>query len=128
MSTNNNTLDDTGALSVNEVRLSDGRVARVREAAPAADRRVDLMLLQTGFYRGGRVDPLATALFRVVLSITHIDDEPVPFPPVPARRDRLRAYAKTFTDEDLTRLCHCYNSRNPTLTRVLRLGRYGRTA
>lgn len=120
-------LDEAGALSANEIRLSDGRVARMRDADASADRRTDLLLLQTGFYRGG-VDPFATALFRVVLSITHIDDVPVPFPPVPARRDRLGAYAKTFTNEDLTRLCHCYNSRNPTLTRVLRLGRYGRTA
>jgi hypothetical protein len=128
MSTNNNTLDDTGALSVNEVRLSDGRVARMRDADPAADRRTDLLLLQVGFYRGGRVDPLATAIFRVVLSITHIDDEPVPFPPVPARRDLLRAYAKTFTDDDLTHLCRCYTRLNRTLTPLLRLGRRGRGA
>ncbi len=128
MSTNNNTLDDTGALLPNEVRLADGRLVRVRAADPAADRRVDLLLLQAGFYRGGCVDALATAIFRVLLSITHIDGAPVPYPPVPARRERLRAYAATFTDDDLTHLCRCYTRLNPTLTPLLRLGRRGRGA
>ncbi len=119
---------DAGALLANDVRLSDGRVARMRAAGLAADRRVDLLLLQAGFYRGGCVDALATAIFRVLLSITHIDGAPVPFPPVPARRDRLRAYAKTFTDDDLTHLCRCYTRLNPTLTPLLCLGRRGRGA
>ncbi len=117
---------DASTLSVNEVRLSDERVATMREADPDADRRTDLLLLQAGFYRGGRVDALATAIFRVLLSITHIDGAPVPFPPVPARRDRLRAYAGRFTDDDLTHLCRCYTRLNPTLTPLLRLDRRGR--
>lgn len=119
------TLDHTPT-PANEVRLSDGRLAHLRDADPAADHRTDLLLLQAGFYRGGRVDPLATAIFRVLLSITHIDDAPVPYPPVPCRRDRLRAYVATFTDDDLTHLCRCYTRLNPTLTPLLRLDRRGR--
>lgn len=115
-------LDEAGAV----VQLSNGRVVTMRGAEPAADRRVDLLLLQAGFYRGGCVDALATAIFRVLLSITHIDGAPVPFPPVPARRDRLRAYAATFTDDDFTHLCRCYTRLNPTLTPLMRLDRRGR--
>ncbi len=117
---------EEASVTADEVRLSDGRLARVREADPAADRRTDLLLLQAGFYRRGRVDALATAIFRVLLSITHIDGEPVPYPPVPCRRDRLRAYAGRFTDDDLTHLCRCYTRLNPTLTPLMRLDRRGR--
>lgn len=115
-----------GALAASEVRLFDGRVARVRAADPAADRRSDLLLLQCRFFRGGHLDPLTGARARVVLSISEIDGEPVAWPPCRPTRDGVRAYLASFTPEDVEALAGAYNAANPgAITQILRPGRRG---
>jgi len=119
MSTNNNTLDDTGALWANEVRLSDGHLARVRDADPAADRRIDLLLLQCRFLRGGQLNPLVGTRARVVLSIVEIDGEPLVWPPCRPTHAALTAYLNKFTAEDLESLAVAYSAANPGATTQL---------
>ncbi len=114
---------DDRALLSDEVRLSDGRRARLRGPDPAADRRTDVLLLQARLFRGGRLDPIEGAAFRCVLAIAEIDGEPVPWPPVRATREALRGYLARFTTDDLDALAGCYDRLNPLLTPLLRFGR-----
>ncbi len=116
-------LDEAGALLPDEVRLSDGRSARVRAADPAADRRADLLLLQARFMRGGAINPLVGALARAILSIVEIDGEPVPWPPCRPRHADLTAYLNMFTAADVEALAAAYNAANPgKTTQLLRAG------
>ncbi len=115
--------DQAPALSADEVRLSDGRVARVRDADPAGDRRIDLLLLQCRFLRGGEVNPLVGGIARAVLSIIEIDGEPVPWPPCRPRYADLRAYLNRFTGAELEAIAEAYSVANPgAITQLLRTG------
>lgn len=117
---------DASTLAADEVRLSDGRFARVREADPIADRRSDLLLLQARFMRGGGINPLVGALARAVLSIVEMDGEPLPWPPCRPRHADLTAYLKKFTAADVEALAAAYNAANPgATTQLLRPGRRG---
>ncbi len=106
-------------VAVDEVRLSDGRLARVRGADPAADRRIDLLLLQARFMRGGAINPLVGTRARVVLSIVEIDGEAVPWPPCHPSHAALTAYLNKFTAEDLESLAVAYSAANPGATTQL---------
>ncbi len=117
---------DQAAHETGAVRLSDGRVARVRAANPAADRRTDLLLLQARFVKGGHLDPLMGARARVVFSITEIDGDPVPWPPCRPTHDAVQAYLNSFTREDVEALAAAYDKANPgAVTQILRPGRRG---
>ncbi len=96
-----------------EVRLSDGRLARVRAADAAADRRADLFALQARLYKSGRINPLDGTAVRVALSIVEIDGQAVPFPPCRPTREALQAYLKGFTRADLDALATAYDNANP---------------
>lgn len=113
--------------AADEVRLSDGRLAHVRGADAAADRRIDLLLLQCRFMRGGRINPpLMGARARAVLSIVAIDDEPLAWPPCQATHDALTAYFRRFSGADVEALALAYNHANPGgVTQLLRPGRRG---
>lgn len=112
-----------------EVRLSDGRLARLRDPDPVADRRSDLLLLQARIFRGGRLDPIEGASFRCVLAIATMDGEPVPWPPVRPTREALRAYIARFSKADIEVLAQCYDRLNDGAhTRLLRFERQGRVA
>ncbi len=112
--------------SYDKVRLSDGRVARVRDADPAADRRIDLLLLQCRIYRGGQINPVEAAGARAVLSIAQIDGAAVPWPPCRPGHEGLRAYVRRFTAEDVKALAGAYSAANPgPITQILRPGRRG---
>jgi len=100
-------------VAVDEVRLSDNRLARVRGADAAADRRADLFALQARLYKSGRINPLDGTAVRVVLSIVEIDGQAVPFPPCRPTREALQAYLKGFTRADLDALATAYNNANP---------------
>jgi len=114
---------EEASVTADEVRLSDGSRARVRDADPAADRRIDLLLLQARFFRGGRIDPLEGARARAVLSVIEIDGQPIPWPPCLPRPEALRAYLGTFTGADIEALASAYNAANPgAVTQLLRLG------
>ena len=104
---------ETLPTTADEVRLSDGRVARVRDADPSADRRIDLLLLQARFMRGGAINPLVGARARAVLSIVEIDGEPLPWPPCRPRHADLTAYLNRFTGADVEALALAYNAANP---------------
>jgi len=106
-------------VAVDEVRLSDGRLARVRGAEPAADRRIDLLMLQCRFLRGGQLNPLVGTRARVVLSIVEIDGEAVPWPPCHPSHAALTAYLTKFTAEDLEALAVAYSAANPGATTQL---------
>jgi len=115
-------LEET-SVTADEVRLSDGRRARVRDADPAADRRIDLLLLQARFMRGGALNPLVGALARAVLSIVEIDGEPLPWPPCRPRHADLTAYLNRFTGADVEALALAYDAANlGKMTQLLRTG------
>ncbi len=112
--------------AADEVRLSDGRVARIRDADPAHDRAIDLLMLQCRFMRGGQLNPLVGARARAVLSITEIDGEPVAWPPCTPTHGALTAYLNKFAFEDCEALAAAYNHANPGgVTQLLRPGRRG---
>jgi len=106
-------------VAVDEVRLSDGRLARVRGADPAGDRRIDLLMLQCRFLRGGQLNPLVGTRARVVLSIVEIDGEAVPWPPCHPSHAALTAYFNKFTAEDLEALAVAYSAANSGATTQL---------
>ncbi len=113
-------------VAAGEVRLSDGRLARVRGADPAHDRAIDVLMLQARFMRGGRLNPLVGALARAVLSIVAIDDEALAWPPCQATHDALTAYLNQFTAEDCEKLALAYSAANPgAMTQLLDAGRVG---
>ncbi len=115
--------DQVSALSADEVRLSDGRVARVRDADPAADQRCDVLLLQSRFFRSGGLDQIEGARARAVLAIAEIDGEPVSWPPCRPGREELRAYLSRFTGADVEALATAYSKANPGPTmQLLRTG------
>ncbi len=101
------------AAAVDEVMLSDGRVVRVRAADPAADRRADLFALQARLYRGGHIHPMDGTTIRVVLAISEIDGQTVPFPPCQPTREGVTAYLRRFTRADLEALATAYSDVNP---------------
>ncbi len=107
---------DAGA---DEVRLSDGRLARVRGADPVADRRTDILLLQCRFMRGGQINPLVGTRARVVLSIVEIDGEQLAWPPCRPTHAALTAYFNRFTAEDLESLAVAYSAVNSGATTQL---------
>ncbi len=113
--------------AADEVRLSDGRLARVRDADSAADRRTDLLLLACRFMRGGQINPLVGTRARVVLSIVEIDGELLAWPPCHPSHAALTAYLNKFTAEDLESLAVAYSAANsgPT-TQLLSTGRVRR--
>ncbi len=105
------------------VLLSDGRLARVRDADPAADRGIDLLMLQCRFLRGGQLNPLVGTRARVVLSIVEIDGLAGAWPPCVATHAALTAYFNRFTAEDLEALAVVYSAANPgKMTQLLRTG------
>jgi len=104
---------EEASVTANEVRLSDGRIARVREADPAADRRIDVLMLQCRFLRSGRMNPLEGARARAVLSIIEIDGEPAPWPPCRPSHADLTSYFNRFTAEDVEQLAVVYDAANP---------------
>jgi len=106
------TLKQTSDAS-DEVRLADGRLARVRGGDSAADRRADLFALQARLYKSGRINPMDGTAVRVVLSIVEIDGQAVPFPPCRPTREALQAYLKGFTRSDLDALATAYDNANP---------------
>jgi len=107
-----------------EVSLSDGRLARMRDADPAADRRIDVLMLQCRFLRSGRMNPLEGARARAVLSIVEIDGEPLPWPPCRPCHADLTAYFNRFTVEDVEQLAVAYDAANPgATTQLLNTGR-----
>ena len=109
--------------TADEVSLSDERRARMRAADPAADRRIDLLMLQCRFLRGGQLNPLVGTRARVVLSIVEIDGEAVPWPPCHPSHAALTAYLNKFTAEDLESLAVAYSAANPgATTQLLRTG------
>ncbi len=107
------TREQTSDVADDEVRLSDGRLVRVRGADAAADRRADLFALQARLYKGGRINPLDGTAVRVALAISEIDGLAVPFPPCRPTREALQAYLKGFTRADLDALATAYNNANP---------------
>ncbi len=111
---------DPEASAPDEVRLSDGRLARIRAADPAADRRADLFALQARLYQGGRINPLDGTAVRVALAIVEIDGQAVPFPPCRPTREALRAYLKGFTRADMDALATAYSNANPGQVQQLR--------
>ena len=110
---------EEAAVMADEVRLSDGRRARVRGADPAGDRRIDLLMLQCRFLRGGQLNPLVGTRARVVLSIVEIDGEAVPWPPCHPSHAALTAYFTKFTAEDLEALAVAYSAANSGATTQL---------
>jgi len=115
---------DEASVTPDEVRLSDGRRARVREADPASDRRIDVLMLQCRFLRSGRMNPLEGARARAVLSIIEIDGEPLPWPPCRPSHADLTAYFNRFTVEDVEQLAVAYDAANPgATTQLLNTGR-----
>ncbi len=104
---------ETPDVAADEVRLSDGRRARVRGADPAADRRADLFALQARLYQGGRIHPLDGTAARMALAISEIDGQAVPFPPCQPTREALQGYLKGFTRADLETLAEVYSNANP---------------
>jgi len=113
--------------AADEVRLSDGRLARVRDADSAADRRTDLLLLACRFMRGGQINPIVGARARAILAITEIDGEPLPWPPCQPTHAALRAYLAGFTREDCAALALAYSAANPgPTTQLLTMGRVRR--
>jgi len=100
-------------VAADELRLSDGRLARVRGADPAGDRRADLFAFQARLYKSGRINPMDGTAVRVVLSIVEIDGRAVPFPPCRPTREALQAYLKGFTRADLDALATAYDNANP---------------
>lgn len=113
-------------VAADEVRLSDGRLARLRGADAAADRRIDLLLLQCRFMRGGQLKPLVGARARAVLSIVELDGKPLDWPPCKPTHGALTAYLNTFAFEDCEALAAAYNHANPGgVTQLLRPGRRG---
>ncbi len=104
---------EKASVTADEVRLSDGRLARVRDADPAADRRADLFALQARLYKSGRINPMDGATVRAVLSIVEIDGQAMPFPPCRPTREALLAYLKGFTRADLDALATAYDNANP---------------
>jgi len=110
---------ETLPTTADEVRLSDGRRARVRDADPAADRRIDVLMLQCRFLRGGQLNPLVGTRARVVLSIVEIDGEAVPWPPCQPTHAALTAYFNKFTAEDLEALAVAYSAANSGATTQL---------
>jgi len=114
---------EEASVAAAEFRLSNGCLARVRDADPAADRRIDLLLLQARFMRGGAINPLVGARARAVLSIVEIDGEPLPWPPCRPRHADLTAYLNRFTGADVEALALSYNAANPDkMTQLLRTG------
>jgi len=112
-------LPNSPDVATDEVRLSDGRLARVRGADPAADRRIDLLMLQCRFLRGGQLNRLVGTRARVVLSIVEIDGLAVAWPPCVATHAALTAYFNRFTAEDLESLAVVYSAANPGATTQL---------
>ncbi len=110
---------EEASVTAAEVRLSEGRRARVRDADPAADRRIDLLLLQARFMRGGAINPIIGARARAILAITEIDGEAVAWPPCRPTHDALRAYLARFTAEDCEALALAYTAANPGATTQL---------
>ncbi len=114
---------EKASVTADEVRLSDGRLARVRAADPAADRRIDVLMLQCRFLRSGRMNPLEGARARAVLSIIEIDGEPLPWPPCRPSHTDLTAYLNRFTAADVEALAVAYSVANPgKMTQLLRTG------
>ncbi len=107
------TREQTSDAAADEVRLCDGRLARVRVADPAADRRIDLLLLQCRFMRGGQIPPLVGARARAVLSIVELDGKPLDWPPCKPTHDALRAYLAGFGAQDCEALAVAYSAANP---------------
>jgi len=121
------TREQTSDVAADEVCLSDGRLARLRGADPAADRRIDLLMLQCRFMRGGQLNRLVGTRARVVLSIVEIDDEPLPWPPCVATHAALTAYFNKFTAQDCEALAVAYSAANPgATTQLLSTGRVRR--
>ncbi len=112
-------LEEASVTDDERVTLSDKSLARVRGADPAADRRIDLLLLQCRFMRGGAINPLIGARARAILAITEIDGEPVAWPPCRPTHAALTAYLNKFTAEDLEALALAYSAANPGATTQL---------
>lgn len=99
------------------LRLSDGRVARLRGHDRATDIRVDALLSRVGIITPHSADMMEVARYRALLSIRAIDGRPLSWPA--ANRPALQAFAAGFADEDQFALARAYKALNPVATPVM---------
>ncbi len=107
--------DQAPAVSANEVRLSDGRVARLLDYDEARERRVGRLMLAAKVPHTIIATPVHAALL-ALLSIERLDGEVMHWPK--PTLEALDNFIQSFVPRDVDRLARRYRTMIPAGTRI----------
>jgi len=107
-------VDQARVLADDEVRLSGGRIAKVRRTNALHDHRCDMLVVAAGFDRGGVINIPVHTRFRALLAVATIDRRPLRWPR--GRKVDMEAFLERFDSGDCERLAAAYEALNDSLT------------
>ncbi len=106
--------DGARALAADEVRLSGGRIARVRRTNSLHDHRSDMLVVAAGFDKGGVPNAAVHTRFRALLAVATIDGRPLRWPR--GRKADMEVFLERFDSGDCEVVAIMYERLNENLT------------